>query len=527
MPQHDRHVFRMLAAQIKNRLLQSHTWNQVRSVREKSVKRIIKTCLGVGLLVMAGVAVSVQAAGTVPQQGQQACVACGLPDFTGLVEKAGPSVVNIRTFKKVPVGSGDQMDEQTRELLRRFFGVPIPSPDVPKGGNSGPKDEEEERPTGVGSGFIVSSDGYIMTNAHVVEGADEIMVTLTDKREFTAKLIGADKRTDVALVKIDAKSPLPAVHIGDSSRVKVGEWVVAIGSPFGLENTVTAGIVSAKGRDTGDYTPFIQTDVAVNPGNSGGPLIDMRGHVVGINSQIYSRTGGFMGISFAIPIDEAMRVVEQLKKNGYVVRGKIGVQIDGVSRELAESLGLGQARGALVRVVEKGGAADKAGVQVGDIVTSFNGKQVERANDLPRLVGETKPQTTVPLQVLRMGKTITLNVKVGEWVMDKRPDAKQDEEPKPEAVSKANALGVRVIDLNDAQKRQLGVSGGVLVEAVRDGAQRDGLRVGDVVLAVGNTAVNSAAHFNALSAQLPASKQVAVLVRRGDAGLYILLRPQN
>ena len=517
----------MLAAQIKNRLLQSHTWNQVRSVREKSVKRIIKTCLGVGLLVMAGVAVSVQAAGTVPQQGQQACVACGLPDFTGLVEKAGPSVVNIRTFKKVPVGSGDQMDEQTRELLRRFFGVPIPSPDVPKGGNSGPKDEEEERPTGVGSGFIVSSDGYIMTNAHVVEGADEIMVTLTDKREFTAKLIGADKRTDVALVKIDAKSPLPAVHIGDSSRVKVGEWVVAIGSPFGLENTVTAGIVSAKGRDTGDYTPFIQTDVAVNPGNSGGPLIDMRGHVVGINSQIYSRTGGFMGISFAIPIDEAMRVVEQLKKNGYVVRGKIGVQIDGVSRELAESLGLGQARGALVRVVEKGGAADKAGVQVGDIVTSFNGKQVERANDLPRLVGETKPQTTVPLQVLRMGKTITLNVKVGEWVMDKRPDAKQDEEPKPEAVSKANALGVRVIDLNDAQKRQLGVSGGVLVEAVRDGAQRDGLRVGDVVLAVGNTAVNSAAHFNALSAQLPASKQVAVLVRRGDAGLYILLRPQN
>ena len=491
------------------------------------MKRIIKTCLGMGLLVMAGVAVPVQAAGTVPQQGQQACVACGLPDFTGLVEKAGPSVVNIRTFKKVPVGSGDQMDEQTRELLRRFFGVPIPSPDVPKGGNSGPKDEEEERPTGVGSGFIVSSDGYIMTNAHVVEGADEIMVTLTDKREFTAKLIGADKRTDVALVKIDAKSPLPAVHIGDSSRVKVGEWVVAIGSPFGLENTVTAGIVSAKGRDTGDYTPFIQTDVAVNPGNSGGPLIDMRGHVVGINSQIYSRTGGFMGISFAIPIDEAMRVVEQLKKNGYVVRGKIGVQIDGVSRELAESLGLGQARGALVRVVEKGGAADKAGVQVGDIVTSFNGKQVERANDLPRLVGETKPQTTVPMQVLRMGKTITLNVKVGEWVMDKRPDAKQDEEPKPEAVSKANALGVRVIDLNDAQKRQLGVSGGVLVEAVRDGAQRDGLRVGDVVLAVGNTAVNSAAHFNALSAQLPASKQVAVLVRRGDAGLYILLRPQN
>ncbi|MDY0329643.1 MAG: DegQ family serine endoprotease [Thiomonas sp.] len=488
------------------------------------MKKVLLTCLSAGLLAMAGIAVPAQAAGSAPQQP---CVACGLPDFTGLVEKAGPSVVNIRTFKKVPVGSGDQMDEQTRELLRRFFGVPIPAPDQPKGGKNGPQDEEEERPTGVGSGFVISPDGYIMTNAHVVDGADEIMVTLTDKREFKAKLIGADKRTDVALVKIDAKQPLPAVRIGDSSRVKVGEWVVAIGSPFGLENTVTAGIVSAKGRDTGDYTPFIQTDVAVNPGNSGGPLIDMRGNVIGINSQIYSRTGGFMGISFAIPIDEAMRVVEQLKKQGYVVRGKIGVQIDNVSRDLAESLGLGQARGALVRVVEKDGPADKAGVQVGDIVTRFNGKPVERANDLPRLVGETKPDTTVPMQVLRMGKSLTLNVTVGEWVMDRKPGAKPAEEQKPEPVSKANALGVRVIDLNEAQKRQLGVSSGVLVEAVRESAARDGLRVGDVVLAVGNTAVNSAAQFNAISAQLPPGKQVAVLVRRGDSGLYILLRPQN
>ncbi len=488
------------------------------------MKKVLLSCLSAGLLALSGIAVPAQAAGSAPQQP---CVACGLPDFTGLVEKAGPSVVNIRTYKKVPVGSGDQMDEQTRELLRRFFGVPIPAPDSPKGGKNGPQNEEEERPTGVGSGFIVSPDGYIMTNAHVVDGADEIMVTLTDKREFKAKLIGADKRTDVALVKIDAKQALPAVHIGDSSKVKVGEWVVAIGSPFGLENTVTAGIVSAKGRDTGDYTPFIQTDVAVNPGNSGGPLIDMRGNVIGINSQIYSRTGGFMGISFAIPIDEAMRVVEQLKKQGYVVRGKIGVQIDSVSRDLAESLGLGQARGALVRVVEKDGAADKAGVQVGDIVTSFNGKPVERANDLPRLVGETKPDATVPMQVLRMGKTLTLNVKVGEWVMDKKPGAKPAEEQKPEAVSKANALGVKVIDLNDAQKRQLGVSSGVLVEAVREGAARDGLRVGDVVLAVGNTAVSSATQFNAISAQLPVGKQVAVLVRRGESGLYVLIRPQN
>ncbi len=489
------------------------------------MKKILWSLVGAGLLTTAVGLAPVQAAEAAAQAN---CVACGLPDFTGLVEKAGPSVVNIRTYKKVPVGSDDEMDAQTRELLRRFFGVPIPGPDSPKGGKNGPSNEEEERPTGVGSGFIISADGYIMTNAHVVDGADEILVTLTDKREFKAKLIGADKRTDVALVKIEAKQPLPTVQIGDSSKVKVGEWVVAIGSPFGLENTVTAGIVSAKGRDTGDYTPFIQTDVAVNPGNSGGPLIDMRGNVIGINSQIYSRTGGFMGISFAIPIDEAMRVVEQLKKQGYVVRGKIGVQIDSVSRELAESLGLGQARGALVRVVEKGGAADKAGVQVGDIVTSFNGKPVERANDLPRLVGETKPDATVPMQVLRMGKTLTLNVKVGEWVMDnKKPGAKPAEEQKPEAVSKANALGVKVIDLNEAQKRQLGVSSGVLVEAVRNGAARDGLRVGDVILAVGNTAVNSAAQFNAVSAQLPSGKQVAVLVRRSDAGLYVLLRPQN
>jgi serine protease Do len=488
------------------------------------VKNIVLTCVSAGLLVMAGAAAPAQAAASAPQP---ACVSCALPDFTTLVEKVGPSVVNIRTYKKVTVGSADQIDEQTREFLRRFFGVPIPAPDNPNGGKNGRPDEQQERPTGVGSGFIISPDGYIMTNAHVVDGADEIMVTLTDKREFKAKLIGADKRTDVALVKIDAKQPLPAVQIGDSSKVKVGEWVVAIGSPFGLENTVTAGIVSAKGRDTGDYTPFIQTDVAVNPGNSGGPLIDMRGQVIGINSQIYSRTGGFMGISFAIPIDEAMRVVDQLKKQGYVIRGKIGVQIDAVSRELAESLGLGQARGALVRVVERGEAADKAGVQAGDIITSFNGKPVERASDLPRLVGETKPGSVVPMQVLRMGKTLTLNVKVGEWIMDKKPSAKPSDENKPESVGKANALGVKVIDLNDAQKRQLGVSGGVLVEAVQNGAARDGLRVGDVILAVGNTAVNSAAQFNALSAQLPAGKPVAVLVRRGDAGLYVLLRPQS
>lgn len=487
------------------------------------MKKLFWICL-VAAAVAGGTGLA--SAGAAVPSPQSGAVVRGLPDFTGLVEKSGPSVVNIRTFKKVAVGSGDQMDEQTREMLRRFFGIPVPAPSTPPNNGKGGKPAEEERPTGVGSGFIISSDGYVMTNAHVVDGADQILVTLTDKREFKAKLIGADKRTDVALVKIDAKG-LPTVHIGDSSKVKAGEWVVAIGSPFGLENTVTAGIVSAKGRDTGDYTPFIQTDVAVNPGNSGGPLIDMNGNVIGINSQIYSRTGGFMGISFAIPIDEAMRVVGELKKQGYVVRGKIGVQIDSVSRELAESLGLGQARGALVRLVEKGGAADKSGVQVGDVITRFAGKPVERASDLPRLVGETKPGSTVPMQVLRMGKTLTLDVTVGEWVMDNKVATKPATGEGAQSTGTPNAFGARVIDLNDAQIRQLGVSNGVLVEAVSDAAARDGLRVGDVIVGVGNTAITSAAQFNAIGSGLPAGKQVAVLVRRGDSGLYVLLRPQK
>lgn len=448
---------------------------------------------------------------------------CGLPDFTGLVEKVGPSVVNIRTFKKVSADQGPQMDEQTREFLRRFFGVPVP-PTAPPGGGSAPKGEGEEKPTGVGSGFILSADGYVMTNAHVVDGADEIMVTLTDKREFKAKLIGADKRTDVAVVKIDAKN-LPAVSIGDSKRIKVGEWVVAIGSPFGLENTVTAGIVSAKGRDTGDYTPFIQTDVAVNPGNSGGPLINMQGQVIGINSQIYSRTGGFMGISFAIPIDEAIRVVDQLKTTGFVVRGKIGVAIDSVSRELAESIGLGKPIGALVRSVEAGGAADKAGAQAGDIITRFDGKTIERATDLPRIVGEVKPGTRVPMQVFRRGAERTLQVTVSEWAKETKT-ASEKPTPAPKSGAEKSPIGVAAVDLNDAQKKELGVKSGVLVEAVQASAERDGLRVGDVVTTMNNVEITSAKQFRDLAATLPAGKPVALLVRRGDAAQFILIRPK-
>jgi serine protease Do len=301
----------------------------------------------------------------------------------------------------------------------------------PRGG------DEEPQQRGVGSGFILSADGFIMTNAHVVDGADEVIVTLTDKRELKARIIGADKRTDVAVVKVDATG-LPFVKIGDVNRLKVGEWVMAIGSPFGLENTVTAGIVSAKQRDTGDYLPFIQTDVAINPGNSGGPLLNLRGEVVGINSQIYSRSGGFMGISFAIPIDEAQRVAEQLRINGRVIRGRIGVQIGPVSKEVAESIGLGAPRGALVSGVEKDQPADKAGVEAGDIILKVDGKAVDKSGDLPRIVGAQAGQQG-ELQIFRRGSTRELTVNIIEFEAD-RPVRRAAAEPStPQAATKSGA----------------------------------------------------------------------------------------
>ena len=315
-----------------------------------------------GLVVAAGTFVST------PARAQ------ALPEFADLAERVGPAVVNIRTTeRRTARGSGmPEMDEDMLEFFRRF-GLPIPNQPSPRGQRPQPDAEPQQR--GVGSGFILSADGYVMTNAHVIDGADEVFVTLTDKREFKARVVGADRRSDVALVKIEA-SGLPPVRIGDVNRLRVGEWVIAIGSPFGLENTVTAGIVSAKARDTGEFLPLIQTDVAINPGNSGGPLINMRGEVVGINSQIYSRSGGYMGISFAIPIDEATRVAEQLKTTGRVSRGRIGVSIDQVTKDVAESIGLGKPTGALVRSVEAGGPAEKAGIEAGDIIT--RGREVGR-----------------------------------------------------------------------------------------------------------------------------------------------------
>ncbi len=458
-----------------------------------------------------------------PVAPQSPILVKGLPDFTELVEQVGPSVVSIRTTQRVSVDGeeGDEADEQMREFFRRFFGTPLPKQDPRRGGSPKKGGEQgEERPRGVGSGFVLSGDGYVMTNAHVVDGADDIYVTLTDKREFKAKLVGADKRTDVAVVKIDA-SALPAVHVGDVNRLKVGEWVMAIGTPFGLENTVTAGIVSAKARDTGEEIRFIQSDVAVNPGNSGGPLINMRGEVVGINSQILSRSGGFMGISLSIPIDDAMKVADQLRAGGKVVRGRIGVQIEPVTKEVAESLGLAKPQGAVVRMVEPGGPADKAGVEAGDIITKFDGKAIEKVADLPRLVGGTKPGSKSSLQVFRRGAYKDLTLTVVELDADKSKTA-----PKAEGGKlAASSLGLTLVDLSAKQKQELKLGGGVAVEAVDGPAARAGLRPGDVLLTIGNVQVADIKQFDAVLSKLDKAKPVSVLVRRGDWTQYAVIRP--
>ena len=446
----------------------------------------------------------------------------GLPDFTDLVEKVGPAVVNIRTLERsrtgVRSGAGPEMDEDMLEFFRRF-GLPAPNQPSPRGPRQAPDGEPQQR--GVGSGFILSADGYVMTNAHVIDGAEEVIVTLTDKREFKAKPIGADRRSDVALLKIEAAG-LPTVRLGDVSRLKVGEWVIAIGSPFGLENTVTAGIVSAKSRDTGEFLPLIQTDVAINPGNSGGPLINMRGEVVGINSQIYSRSGGYQGISFAIPIDEANRVSEQLRTSGRVVRGRIAVSIDQVSKEVAESIGLGKAMGALVRSVESGGPAEKAGIEAGDIITKFDGKTIEKSGDLPRIVGSVKPGTKVSVQVFRRGNYRDFSVTVAEVEPERARKTAQSE---PKSKSSVETLGLVVADLNDTQKRELKIKGGVRVESVDGAAARAGLREGDVILSVDNAEVTSSKQFEGIASKLDKAKSVTVLVKRGEAATFVVIKP--
>ena len=447
----------------------------------------------------------------------------GLPDFADLVDKVAPAVVNIRTTERLKMGAGAGAgaapgEEEMQELLRRFFGGGGPSA-APRERKPAPQEGEVQR--GVGSGFIISAEGFVLTNAHVVDGADEVYVTLADKREFRAKVLGADVRTDVAVLKIDGTN-LPRLAMGDSGKIRVGEWVIAIGSPFNLESTVTAGIISAKSRDTGDYLALIQSDVAVNPGNSGGPLINMRGEVIGINSQIATLSGGFNGISFAVPIAEAMRVAEQLKKTGKVTRGRVGVQITDLSKEVAESLGLKNAHGAEVSMVEPGGPADKGGVKVGDIILKFNGVAIERSSDLPRLVGSTPIGSKASVTVWRKGVQQDLSVIIVELEPEKL--AQKPGTPKA-APAATNVLGLAVSELTPARRKELQVDGGVIVDAVEGAAARAGLQAGDVILQLNNTEIRDAKQFNAAVARLDPKKPSVVLVRRGDISQFVPLRP--
>jgi serine protease Do len=448
-----------------------------------------------------------------------------LPDFTRLVEEQGNAVVNISTTqavrRTVPQIPGIE-DEEIQEFFRRFI------PRQPGPGQApapGPAPRSESR--SLGSGFIISSDGYVLTNSHVVDAADEITVKFTDKREFKAKLIGADRRTDIALLKIDATG-LPSVRFGDPSKLKVGEWVLAIGSPFGFENTVTAGIVSAKGRSLPqeNFVPFIQTDVAINPGNSGGPLFNMRGEVVGINSQIYSRTGSFMGISFAIPADVALDVQKQLKEKGRVARGRIGVVIQEVTRDLATSFGLDRPRGALVNSVEKGSPAEKAGLETSDIILGFDGKNVESSSDLPRIVGSTRPGTNSTVEVWRKGATKKLTLTVGELQEDRVAAATEKPRPPKAAEAQPNRLGIVVSELTPEQKKERQLASGLVVTEVRPDARAD-VRKGDVLMTLVHkgqqTELKSVEQFNKLLASLDKNAVITLQVKRGETTAFVTI----
>jgi len=445
-------------------------------------------------------------------------LAAGLPDFTELVQRYGPTVVNISTTQSAAYGpqefgheEGIPEDSPLYDFFRRFFG------------EEGPLPEDGEQGRSLGSGFILSTDGYVLTNAHVVEAAQEIVVRTSDRREFLAKVIGADERSDIALLKIEGDN-LPAVQIGSAGGLQVGEWVLAIGSPFGFEHSATAGIVSAKGRTlpSENYVPFIQTDVAINPGNSGGPLFDLEGRVIGVNSQIYSRTGGFMGLSFAIPIDVAMDVVDQLKSKGRVSRGWLGVLIQDVTRELAETFGLRHPRGALVAQVLAGSPAEKAGIKAGDVILSFDGKDVPTSSNLPPLVGAAKVGATAPVEVLRNGETMTLDVLLAELPDDDQIIVSSGQVESPAA----NRLGLVVKDLPEDQAELLGIEdGGVLVDSVEDGpAQEGGIRAGDVILMFDNRPVPDKQAFRELLDSVKGGRPVAVLVQRGDGRMFYPVR---
>ena len=441
-----------------------------------------------------------------------------LPDFTGLVEKHGAAVVNISAVQAVST--------LNNQVLPEIPGIPENSPfyDFFKRHMQPHSAPRKSEPRSLGSGFIISSDGYILTNAHVVETADEITVKLNDKREFVAEVIGTDRKTDIALIKINA-TELPKVTQGNPENLRVGEWVIAIGSPFGFEHSVTAGIVSAKGRSLAqeNYVPFIQTDVAINPGNSGGPLFNMKGEVVGINSQIYSRTGGFMGLSFAIPINVATEIADQLKVGGKVSRGRIGIMIQEVTKELAESFGLSGNNGALVVSVEKGGPADQAGVKARDIILKFDEKEVVMSADLPRIVGNTKHGSKVSMHIWRDGSFKTIKIEVGEAPSDETAENRKLKQGKKPNIS--NRLGLALSEITAEQKKQLEISNGLLVEDIQPGiASRSGMRIGDIILGFNSKDVKSVGQFNELLSQVTSGKNIALLVKRGDLATFITMK---
>ena len=442
-----------------------------------------------------------------------------LPDFTEMVKTNGVAVVNISTTQKAQPEAENAPEQQQlpegmppemEEFFKRFLNE--------QGGGIVPRDT-----TSLGSGFIISADGYILTNHHVVKDADEIVVKFSDRRELLAKVIGSDERTDVALLKVEAKD-LPAVTIGAPDKLQVGEWVLAIGSPFGFEQSVTAGIVSAKGRSLpgGNYVPFIQTDVAINPGNSGGPLFNMEGKVVGINSQIYSRTGGFMGLSFAIPMDVVMNVVNQIKVTGKAAHGWLGVQIQDVTRELAESFGMKKPQGALISKVLPGSPAEKAELQIGDIITEYNGQQIEASGDLPPMVGITPINDKATLKIIRQGETKNIEFTVG--LLPDEIDKLAEEKAAPKLPH--NRLGINVIDLTDAQRTTLQLpKNGVLVQDVAKGTAKEaGIQRGDVILRIQNTVIRNAAEFDKIIQKLPVGKSVAVLIQRQGNPIFLAIK---
>ena len=446
--------------------------------------------------------------------------AASLPDFTGLVQQVSPAVVNISTTQKIKHLRGKRPNVQMPDLpedspwgdlLRKFFGD-----------ENGPM--EDYKTQSLGSGFIIDPDGYIITNNHVIKDSDEIVVRLSDRRELKAKLIGADPRSDVALLKIDAKD-LPVVKIGNSDKLMAGQWVLAIGSPFGFDHSVSVGVVSAIGRSlpSENYVPFIQTDVAINPGNSGGPLFDLDGEVIGINSQIYSRTGGFMGLAFAIPINVATNVIKQLKEKGRVSRGWLGILIQDVNRELAESFGMKEPMGAVVLKVLDDSPAEKAGFKIGDVVVDFNGKPINRSSDLPIAVGSTPVGQTAKVKVIREGKTIVLQVKIAELPAEDKLASVESEESEP---AKSNRLGIAVEDLTSDQRHRMDVKkGGVIVTEVTDGPASDaGIHRGDVLLKLDSRDIKSVKQFRELLPKLPVGKAVPILIQRGGSPIFLALK---